>query len=152
MKTKKTIYIIAISMVAIIGVTGIAIAGNLPQTPINQILENKSSLMLSDSQIKNLNRVNNGIINKMLQIKGKAQMFKGEIDKYSAKWDDMSNPKFKSTVKDYYNCLADLKNLEFEALVQAGKILSKEQVDKFSELLSVELAMKDMNTEKIGAF
>jgi len=116
-------------------------AGNLPQTPINRLLEYKSGLQLTDTQIKQLTLINNNIINKMLQLNGRAEMCKTQIESKSANWSDMDNPNMKSTVKEYYNCLAELKALEFEAMSKASEILSEEQIRKFNELAAIELMM-----------
>ena len=152
MNRKIMSVILSITVFAFMITANLSWAGNLPKTPINQILEHKNGLQLSEAQIKNLNRVNSGIINKMLQIKSRAQIHKAEIEKHSTNWADMDTPKFKSAVKDYYNCLADLKKLEFDALVKAGKILSKEQIKQFQELISIELTMLSLNNNRTGAF
>jgi len=122
---------------------GQAVAGNLPQSPIDQILDHKADLQLSESQIKNLTLINSGIINKMLQCKSQIQINKTEIEKYATNWADMENPKFKSTVKDYYRCLADMKALEFKALAQASKILTPNQIKEFSEQVSINLVLRE---------
>ena len=136
-------------------ITGIFIgqinAGNLPQTPIDRILEQKAVLQLSESQIKNLNLINSGIINKMLQCNSQIQMHKMEIEKYADNWADMENPKFKSTVKDYYRCMADMKALEFESLAQAGKILSPDQIKKFNDQVSIDLVLREIHLEMVDA-
>ncbi len=150
MNRKIKIFVLPIMLIAGI-IIGQAIAGNLPQSPIDQILEHKTVLQLSESQLKNLNLVNSGIVNKMLQCKGQIQMNKTEIEKYAANWADMENPKFKSTVKEYYRCLADMKALEFEALVQAGKILTPYQIKIFSEQVSIDLVMGKTQLEMANA-
>ena len=147
---KKTKFVI-LSIIVMTGVfVGQVVAGNLPQSPIDQILEHKTDLQLSESQTKNLNLVNSGIINKMLQCRSQIQMYKTEIEKYATNWGDMENPKFKSTVKDYYRCLAEMKALEFEALVQAGKILTPDQIKKFSEQVSFDLVLRKMQLEMVN--
>jgi hypothetical protein len=150
MNRKIKIFSLPIMLIAGI-ILGQAIAGNLPQSPIDQILEHKTDLQLSESQIKNLNLVNSGIINKMLQCKSQVQMNKAEIEKYATNWADMENPKFKSTVKDYYRCLADMKALEFEALAQAGKILTPDQIKQFSEQVSIDLVLRKTQLEMVSA-
>lgn len=133
--------VLAILMLLTIGLPVLCFAGNLPETPITRILNYKSGLVLTDSQVKNLELINNGIINKMLQFRSQAQICKSRIDKYSKNWTDLTNPQVKSAVKEYYHCQAELKTLEFEAMAQAGKILSTEQIEKFNDLASIELMM-----------
>lgn len=134
-----------LAMVFILGLSiatsGPAMAGNLPETPITKILNYKTGLDLTDKQVKDLNLVNNNIINKMLQIKTQAQNHKSEIDRAADNWENLGEPQIKSLVKEYYKCLADLKSLEFEAMVQASKILTAEQIRKFNEMATIELIM-----------
>ena len=133
--------VMAILLVLIIGLPVLTYAGNLPETPITKILNYKSGLVLTDSQVKNLELINNNIINKMLQFRSQAQICKTRIDEYSKNWTDLTNPQVKGAVKEYYHCQAELKALEFEAMAQAGKILSPEQITKFNDLASIELMM-----------
>jgi len=148
----KRIKFVLLPIMLIAGIIlGQAIAGNLPQSPIDQILEHKTVLQLSESQIKNLNLINSGIINKMLQCKSQIQINKREIEKYAANWADMENPKFKSTVKEYFRCLADMKALEFEALAQASKILTPDQIKIFSERVSIDLVLGKTQVEMANA-
>lgn len=121
----------------------LANAGSLPETPITRILAYKTGLQLTDTQAKNLELINNNIINKMLQFKSQAQICKTKIDQYKNNWSDLSNPLVKSAIKEYYQCQAELKALEFEAMAQAGKILSKDQIAKFSDQVAFELMMID---------
>jgi hypothetical protein len=125
-------------------------AGNLPETPIDKILNYKTGLDLSDSQVKNLSLVNNNIVNKMIQVKGQAQRLKLQIDQIASNWADLDNPKAKGAVKEYYQCLADLKTLEFEAMAQASKILSGQQIDKFNELATIEVIMGDTDKAAVA--
>lgn len=114
-------------------------ADNLPKTPINRILDYKSGLQLTERQIKQLSLINNNIINKMLQLNGRAQMCKTQIEAKSTDWSDLDNPRIKSAVKEYYQCLADLKTLELEAMSKAGQVLSSDQIRKFNELAAIEI-------------
>ena len=127
-------------------------AGNLPETPINQILSYRSGLDLTDTQAKQLTLVNNNIINKMLQVRAQASNHKNQVDNASGDWSKLDNPQVKGAVKEYFKCQADMKNLELEAMAQASKILSPDQVKKFSELVSIELIMIDMEQEMASAY
>ena len=114
-------------------------AGNLPTTPINKILDYKTGLQLTDTQIKQLSLINNNIINKMLQLNGRAQMCKTQIEAKSTDWSDIDNPRIKSAVKEYYQCLADLKMLDLQAMSQASEVLTSDQIRKFNELAAIEI-------------
>jgi hypothetical protein len=124
-----------------------ATAGNLPATPITRILSNNTALELSETQVKKLNLVNNNIINQMLQVRAQAQNHKAKIDKAAADWSDLGNPVIKGAVKEYYRCQADMKILELEAMVQASRILSNEQINKFNQLVTMELMMNGIDEE-----
>ena len=140
--SKRYLHIlVAALMVMTMALANTAFAGNLPETPITKVLNYQTGLGLSDAQIKNLNLINNNIINKMLQLQGQAQRCKAEIDQMLGDWSTLSNPKAKSTVKEFYQCQADLKALEMDAMAQASKVLSEDQIKKFGELMTIELIM-----------
>jgi len=128
------------------------IAGNLPETPINKILNYKTGLDLTDVQTKQLTLINNNIVNKMLQVRAQASSHKNEIDMASNDWSKLDNPQVKGAVKEYYKCQADMKNLELEAMAQASKILSADQIKKFNELVSIELIMINIEREMTSAY
>jgi Spy/CpxP family protein refolding chaperone len=132
---------LAMVMALVIAAPGLTLAGNLPETPITKVLNYQTGLALTDAQVKNLSLINNNIINKMLQLQGQAQRCKAEIDQMMADWSSLDNPKAKSTVKEYYQCQADLKSLEMEAMAKASKVLSDDQIKKFGELMTIELIM-----------
>jgi Spy/CpxP family protein refolding chaperone len=132
---------LAMVMTLVIAAPGLTLAGNLPETPITKVLNYQTGLALTDAQVKNLSLINNNIINKMLQLQGQAQRCKSEIDQMMADWSSLDNPKAKSTVKEYYQCQADLKSLEMEAMAKASKVLSDDQIKKFGELMTIELIM-----------
>jgi Spy/CpxP family protein refolding chaperone len=124
-------------------IPSVASAGNLPETPINKVLNYQTGLELTDVQIKNLGLINNNIVNKMLQIQAQAQRCKSQIDQYLNDWSSLDNPKAKSAVKEYYQCQADLKTLELEAMAQASQVLTEQQIKKFGELITIEINMID---------
>ena len=148
--------LVTLALVFVLGLVFVmsnsVMAGNLPETPITKILNYKSGLDLTDTQAKQLGLINNNIINKMLQAKSQAQMHKGTIDQMSEDWAKLDNPKVKSAVKEYFQCQADIKNLEMEAMAQASQILSKDQIKKFNELVSIELIMINIEKEMVSAY
>lgn len=152
MKKKLIVPILALIIGFTAAIPGNSIAGNLPETPINNILNHKSGLDLTDTQAKQLSLINNNIINKMLQVRTKAYTHQSEIDKAGDDWSSLDGVKVKSAVKEYFQCQADLKMLEFEAMAQASKILSPDQIKRFNELVSIELIMLDMEQDMVSAY
>lgn len=147
------------SIVAIIAIFVIAMpailsaqAANLPSTPIAKVLNYKSGLSLTDSQIKKLTILDNTTKEKMIQAKAQAQIRKQEIDKFTGNWDMMNGTACCQLVKEYYQFLAELKTLEIHAIMQARSVLTEDQLRKFTELASLESMMLDLEPSISAAF
>ncbi len=148
MNKNLTSTISAVMLFMFIALPGLGYAQNvIPQTPINKVLENKNGLQLTDSQIKKLTIINKTIINKMIQVRAQAQIRKDEIDKFTSNWYKMHGTAVSQNVKEYYKFLADLKNLELEAIMKSRAILTREQLRKFTQLVSIETMMMKLESE-----
>lgn len=119
----------------------------LPKTPIDNILNYKSGLQLTESQIKKLTIIDRTIVDKMIQVKARAEMQKGKIDEFTSNWSNTNTMSINKTIKEYYKFIAEFKKLELEALIKARQILTKDQLKKYSELVSVETMMLKLDSE-----
>jgi hypothetical protein len=117
---------------------------NLPTTPIAKVLNYKSGLALTDSQIRKLTILDNTTKEKMIQAKAQAQIRKQEIDKFTSNWVMMNGVACCQLVKEYYQYLAELKTLEINAIMQARAVLTEDQLRKFRELASLESMMLNL--------
>jgi hypothetical protein len=113
-------------------------------TQISRILENKTILSLSDSQVKKLEIVQKTTEEKMAQAKGQADIRQEEIEKFTSNWNNMNSIAVLSLVKEYFKYLSDYKTAEVEAIIKARAILDTNQLAKFQQLVSIEVMMINM--------
>lgn len=121
-------------------------------TAIDQILAYKSGLQLTDSQIHKLELVNKVIVQKMGQIKNEAAIRKTEIDDYTSNWATMHGTAVDYMIKEYYQYMADLKNLELEAIMKARAILNEDQLKKFHDLASIQSLIIRVENELASSY
>ena len=120
--------------------------GDVPETPITKILSCKTGLQLSDSQIKKLTILDNNLKNQIIQLRCQAQIRKTEIDNFTSNWLNMYGTAVRQLIKEYYNFLADIKLLNIKAIMQARGVLTREQLKKFTELVSIESMIQKMES------
>lgn len=125
---------------------------NIPSTPITKILNYKTGLELTDSQVKKLTILDNVAKEKMIQTRAQAQIRKQEIDKFTCNWSSMNGTACGQLVKEYYQCVAELKTLEINAIMQARSVLSTEQLKKFNELAALESMVLDLEPKVAAEF
>ena len=113
---------------------------------ITKIIGYKTSLGLTDSQVKKLEIVNRTAQEKMIQAKTQAEIRQNEIEKFSSNWTDMNSMAVMSLIKEYYAYMADNKTAEIEAIIKARAILNLDQLNKFQQLVSIEALMLHMET------
>ena len=118
---------------------------------ISKILNYKTSLSLTDSQVKKLEIVNRTAQDKMTQAKTQAEIRQNEIEKFSSNWTDMNSLAVMSLIKEYYSYMTDYKTAEVEAIIRARAILNLEQLNKFQQLVSIEALMLHMETQLASA-
>jgi len=141
----KRILITATSLIFLaIGAISPLYPGNVPETPISRILNYKSGLELTDSQIKKLSILDNGVKEKMIQVKAQAEIRKQEINRLTSNWISLNSTACSQLVKEYYGFLADLKVLELEAIMKARSVLTPEQLRKYEELAAIESMIFDL--------
>jgi hypothetical protein len=119
-------------------------AGDLPQTQISRILEHKSSLTLSASQVKKLEIVERTAQQKMLEARGQADIRMSEIQKFSSNWNAMNGVAVLGLVKEYFKFMTDFKSAEVEAIIRAREILEANQLIRFQQLVSIQSLMVKM--------
>ena len=136
---------IAMAMVMIFAITSMAV--DLPKTQVSKILEYKTSLALTDSQIKKLEIVEKTTQQKLMDAKVQADIRLAEIEKFTSNWTDMNSIAVQSLVKEYYDFMANYKIAELEAIIKARTILEVNQLSKFQQLVSVESMMIHMEAE-----
>ena len=118
-----------------------------PITAIDKILNYKQGLQLTDSQIRNLDRVNQTIVAKIIEAKRQADIRKMEIDNFTANWSNTHGTAVDHIIQEYYDYLAELKKLELEAIIKAKAILTGDQLKRFTELSSIETMMLKVENE-----
>jgi hypothetical protein len=137
----------------VIAMPAISLAqSNVPTTPIAKVLNYKSGLALTDSQVKKLTILDNTTKEKMIQVRAQAQIRKQEIDKFTGNWDMMNGTACCQLVKEYYQFLAELKTLEINAIMQTRAVLTEDQLRKFTELASLESMILDLEPSISAAF
>lgn len=152
-----------LAILAIIILLGVSIAAPVilyadEQTPqesrtaIDKILEYKSGLQLTDSQVHKLELVNQVINQKMEEIKRQASIRKTEIDEFTSNWTTMNGTAVEYIIKEYYQFMADLKNLELEAIMKARAVLNDDQLKKFHDLSSIESMIIKVESEFVSRY
>ncbi len=137
----------AILTAGLLTLTLAASAGNLPATQVSQILEHRSSLELTKSQIHKLKIIENTAREKMIYARMQADIRLQEIEKFTSNWTNMNGTAVRGLIKEYYDQLTQYKTAELNAIVQARAILEYEQLNKFQQLESIESLMLDMERE-----
>jgi len=151
--SKKVTIITLVLMLAMIMVSpGMLNAGDrIPQTAINKILDHKSGLELTDSQLKKLSVINSVIIEKMIQVRTQAEIRKMEIDEFTSNWTNIHSTASDHIIKEYYSFLAKLKSLELEAITKARAVLTREQLKAYANLSSIEAMMIKLDSIELTA-
>lgn len=139
--------ITAILMAGFLSMALAASAGNLPETQVSQILEHRSSLDLTNSQVKKLRIIEDTAREKMTYARMQADIRLHEIEKFTSNWTNMNGTAVRGLIKEYYGFLTQYKTAELNAIVQARGILEYEQLSKFQQLESIESLMLDMERE-----
>ncbi len=137
----------AIFMAGFLSLALAASAGNLPTTQVSQILEHRSSLELTNSQVKKLKIIEDTAWEKMTYARMQADIRLHEIEKFTSNWTNMNGTAVRGLIKEYYGFLTQYKTAELNAIVQARAILEYEQLSKFQQLESIESLMLDMERE-----
>lgn len=142
MKT-KTISI----LIAILAFTISASAGNIYKTAVAQLLEHRSTLGLTDSQIKKLQIIEDTASQKMSEAKLYADMRLNEIEKFTSNWTNMNGTAVRGLLKEYYDFLTQYKSAELNAIIQARAILDYDQLARYQQLVSIESLILDMESD-----
>ena len=137
----------AILMAGFLSLAMAASAGNLPATQVSQILELRSSLELTNSQVKKLTIIENTAREKMVYARMQAEIRLQEIEKFTSNWTNMNGTAVRGLIKEYYAILTQYKTAELNAIIQARAILEYEQLSKFQQLESIESLRLNMEQE-----
>ncbi len=137
----------AILMAGFLSLAMAASAGNLPETQVSQILELRSSLELTNSQVKKLTILENTAREKMVYARLQADIRLQEIERFTSNWTNMNGTAVRGLIKEYYAILTQYKTAELNAIVQARAILEYEQLSKFQQLESIESLRINMEQE-----
>lgn len=152
--TKKLITAISIVMLVMVTAAPALLQAQvkIPKTPIDNILNYKNGLELTDSQIKKLTIINRTIIDKMIQTEAQARIRKVEIDEFTSNWTNMHGTAVNHIIKEYYQFMAELKTLELEAIMKTRAILTREQLKRYVELASIESMIIKLDAELAGTY
>ncbi len=137
----------AILMAGFLSLAMAASAGNLPETQVSQILELRSSLELTNSQVKKLKIIEDTAREKMVYARLQADIRLQEIERFTSNWTNMNGTAVRGLIKEYYAILTEYKIAELNAIVQARAILEYEQLSKFQQLESIESLRINMEQE-----
>ena len=141
---KKAIVIFSVATMIL---AGTCFAGDLPKTQVSQILENKMSLGLSQSQVKKLEGVERTVQQKMLEARAQADIRMAEIEKFTSDWNNMNGVAVLGLVKEYFKFMTDIKTAEVEAIIRAREVLDSNQLLKYQQLVSIQSLMVKMERE-----
>ncbi|OGC96400.1 MAG: hypothetical protein A2W25_06790 [candidate division Zixibacteria bacterium RBG_16_53_22] len=141
---KKAIVIFSVATMIL---AGTCFAGDLPKTQVSQILENKMSLGLSQSQVKKLEVVERTVQQKMLEARAQADIRMAEIEKFTSDWNNMNGVAVLGLVKEYFKFMTDIKTAEVEAIIRAREVLDSNQLLKYQQLVSIQSLMVKMERE-----
>jgi hypothetical protein len=139
--------VIAITAVIFLGYMLAAIPSNAGQTPgtqISKILDYKSSLNLTQSQVKKLELIQKTAQQRMDEAKFQSGIRLNEIEKFTSDWTNMNSVAVLSLIKEYFKYETDYRTAEMEAIIQARAILEMDQLAKFQQLVSIESLMLNM--------
>ena len=125
---------------------------SIPKTAIDDILTYQGSLQLTEAQVGKLNKFNSKIIEKMIQVKARADMRKSEVENLSSDWSRVHGTATDQLIKEYYDLLAELKKLELEAIMKARGILTIQQMRHFTQLVSIEAMRIKLDNDYFAAF
>ena len=139
---------IMISILALAITTAVEVsAGNLPTTQVSKILQHKSALELTDTQIKKLEQIDKNAVEKMVEAQGQANIRLQEIEKFTSNWTNLNGTAVRQLIAEYYNFMTAYKSAEVNAILQARGILKTEQLTKYQQLASIDALMIYMERE-----
>ena len=139
---------IMISILALAITTAVEVsAGNLPTTQVSKILQHKSALELTDTQIKKLEQIDKNAVEKMVEAHGQANIRLQEIEKFTSNWTNLNGTAVRQLIAEYYNFMTAYKSAEVNAILQARGILKTEQLTKYQQLASIDALMIYMERE-----
>jgi len=138
---------LALIVIVFMAAASISYAGVVPTTQVSKILENKASLVLTDSQLKKLEIVERSAQQKMMEARAQADIRLSEIERFTSNWTNMNSQSVSSLVKEYFGFLEDYKMAELDAIIKARAILEYDQLSKFQQLVSIQTLMLHMEQE-----
>jgi hypothetical protein len=138
--------VLTLSLAGFLALTGLTYANNIPGTAVAKILTYKTSLGLTDSQVKKLEVVDRTAQAKIAEARFQASIRLAEIEKFTSNWTNMNSLAVMSLVKEYYNYMQAAKAAELDAIIKARAILDMTQLNKFQQLVSIESLM--LNVEQ----
>jgi hypothetical protein len=125
---------------------------SIPKTAIDDILSYQGSLQLTEAQVSKLNEFNTEIIEEMIQVKARAEIRRGEVEKFSSDWSTVHGTATDQLIKEYYDLLADLKQLELEAIMKARGILTIQQMRQYANLANIEAMRMKLDKDYFAAY
>ena len=135
-------------LVILIGLSVVAAAssyaGAIPKTQVARVLEYKSSLGLTDAQIKKLEVIDKNAIEKMVEAQGQANIRLQEIERFTANWTNLNGTSVRQLIQEYYGFMAEFKTAEVNAIIQARAIMKPDQLSKYQQLASIDALMISM--------
>jgi hypothetical protein len=139
MNTRQLALNMAAVMIAIIVAAGTLQAeNNIPQTAIDHILAYQTGLSLTETQIVKLTKFNSGIIDDLIQVRGQIEIRRMAIDEIDSDWSNIQTLSIIQMIDEYYDYLAKYKQLELEAIMKARGVLTRNQMLNYSNMVSVE--------------
>lgn len=136
-----------IIVAGVLALSVMASAGNIPSTQVSSILEYRTSLDLTDSQVRKLTIIENTASEKMIYARLQADIRLAEIEKFTSNWTNMNGTAVRNLIKEYYDFMTEYKTAELNAVVQARTILDYDQLNKYQQLVSIKTLMLDMERE-----
>lgn len=135
---KKAIVTLTVLFLGLIMAAQTSDAGQVPGNQVAKIIELKSSLNLTSSQVKKLEQVQKNAQARMDEAKFQSQIRLTEIEKFSSDWTNMNSVAVMGLIKEYFSYLSNYKTAELEAVIQARSILNMDQLRQFQQMVSIE--------------
>ncbi len=126
-------------------------AAEQPGTPVSKILASKTSLGLTDVQVKKLQTIDQNTREKMIECKKQAEIRFNEIEQFTANWVEMNSVAVQTLIREYFDYMAQYKLAEVDAMVKARAILTQDQMARMQQLASINALMKQIEPKLISA-
>jgi len=112
---------------------------NIPETPIDLVLDRDIELQLTDIQVNKLVLFNKDIVNRIIPLQARIEIGKKALCNFNSRWVKAEILPDENIIVEYYKNLAELESLKLEAIMKIRAILTIKQFILLTESLAPEL-------------